>query len=99
MVLIVSATEGIKPQTKEVLNLIKEFKLPLIVAINKIDLPSADVEEVEEELVDFGVDLEPYGGKVPVVHISAKTGQNCDLLVEFLIEEGRNLNLQADFSN
>lgn len=56
-----------------------------MIALNKIDLPNADLEAVEEELVEYGVDLEPYGGSVVVVPISAKTGENCDLLVEFLV--------------
>lgn len=53
--------------------------------MNKIDLPNSDIEGVEEELVEYGVELEPYGGNVIVIPISAKTGENCELLVEFLV--------------
>lgn len=99
VVMIVSATEGVKPQTKEVFSLIKQYKLPYIVAVNKIDLPNADVEKVEEELIELGAELEPYGGDVPVIHISAKTGQNLDLLLELIVEESDRLKLAADVRN
>lgn len=59
--------------------------MPFIIALNKIDLPNADIESVEEELVEYGINLEPYGGNIVVIPISAKTGENCDLLVEFLV--------------
>ena len=99
VVLIVSAVEGVQPQTVEVLNLIKEHNLPFIVAINKIDANGADPENVEETLVERGIALEPYGGNIPVVHISAKTGQNLDLLLELLVEEAKALELKADISS
>jgi len=50
------------------------------VAISKIDLPTADVESVEASLYEAGLNIEPKGGNIPVVHISAKTGKNIDLL-------------------
>lgn len=50
-------------------------------AINKIDSPRANIEEVEEQLIDYGIDLESYGGDIPIIHISAKTGKNVDLLL------------------
>ncbi len=80
VILVLSATEGIKPQTLEVLELIKKFKLPYIIAINKIDLPEACIETAEEELVNMGINLMTYGGDIPVIPISAKTGENLDLL-------------------
>ena len=70
-----------------------------MIALNKIDLPNADLEAVEEELVEYGVDLEPYGGNVVVVPISAKTGENCDLLVEFLVQEAERLGIASDYDN
>lgn len=96
VVLIVSAVEGVQPQTEEVLSLIQEHNLPFIVALNKIDARGADPEAAEEQLVERGVDLEPYGGSIPVVHISAKTGQNMELLLELLLDVAKDLNLQAD---
>ena len=87
IVLIVSATEGVKKQTKEVIDIINKDHIPTIVAINKIDLGNADVEGVENSLFEAGLNIEPKGGNIPVVHISAKTGQNVDLLSELIIEE------------
>lgn len=96
VVLIVSAVEGVQPQTEEALELIRRHKLPFVVAINKIDVSGSDPESAEEGLVELGVELEPYGGNVPVVHISAKNGRNTDLLLELLVEESRKLDLKAD---
>lgn len=98
VVVIISAIEGIQPQTNEVLDLIREYKLPFIVAINKIDKEGSDPEAVEESLVERGIDLEPYGGTVPVIHISAKNGKNAELLLELLAEEAARLDLKADSS-
>lgn len=91
IVLIVSSTEGVKKQTQEVINLINQDKIPTIVAINKIDLPNADVEGVEESLFEAGLNIEPKGGNIPVIHISAKTGQNVDLLSGLILEETKDL--------
>ena len=99
VVMIVAATEGVKPQTKEVFSLIKQYNLPYIIALNKVDLPAADTEMVEEELIELGCELEPYGGNVPCIHISAKTGENLDLLLELVTEESERLKLSADIAN
>ena len=56
----------------------------MIVAVNKIDLIGSNPEEIEGELVDQGLELETVGGNIPVVHISAKTGKNLDLLIELI---------------
>lgn len=80
IVLIVASTEGVKKQTQEVIDLIIKDKIPTIVAISKIDLPNADVEATENAIFEAGLNIEPRGGDIPVVHISAKTGQNVDLL-------------------
>lgn len=68
-------------------------------AINKADVVGSNIEEIEEQLIDEGVDLEPYGGHIPVIPISAKTGKNVDLLIELLNEESQRLNLKADLNN
>jgi translation initiation factor IF-2 len=91
IVLIVSATEGVKRQTQEVIDLIIKDQIPTIVAINKIDLPHADVEGVEDSLFEAGLSIEPKGGNIPVIHISAKTGQNVDLLSGLILEETSDL--------
>lgn len=84
-VLVVAAEEGIKPQTKEVISHIKEFKIPMVVAINKIDKPVANPEKVIGELAKEKIIVESQGGKVPSVNISAKTGQGIDELLEILL--------------
>ena len=81
------------------MDLVKKTKLPFVIALNKIDLPNADIESVEEELFEYGIELEPYGGDVVVIPISAKTGENCDLLVEFLVQEAERLGISSDFDN
>ncbi len=99
VVLILSATEALMPQALEVLDLIKKYDLPYMIAINKIDLAEADPERLEEQLIEQGVDLESYGGSIPTIHISAKTGQNVDLLLELLSEETASLKLKSDSLN
>lgn len=73
-VLVVSSEDGTKPQTIEALKRIREAKVPMIVAITKIDKPSANVEMVKQSLAENDVYVEGYGGDVPVVAVSAKTG-------------------------
>jgi translation initiation factor IF-2 len=82
IVLVVSAVEGVQSQTREILDILQESKLPFIVALNKIDLPKADPETVEDDLWDLGVELESRGGSVPIIHISAVEGTNTKLLLE-----------------
>src|SRR3989338_6362445 len=71
-ILVVSAEDGVKPQTIEAWKTIMETKLPCIVAINKIDKPSANIEKTKMELAENEIYLENYGGKIPFVEISAK---------------------------
>jgi len=84
-VLVVAAEEGIKPQTKEVISHIKEFKIPVVVAINKIDKPTANPEKVIGELAKEKIVVESQGGKVPSINISAKTNQGINELLEILL--------------
>lgn len=91
IILIVASTQGVKNQTLEVINLINKDQIPTIVAITKIDLAHADVEGVENSLFEAGLKIEPKGGHIPVVHISAKTGQNVDMLSDLIIEETKQL--------
>ena len=95
VILIVSAIEGVQDQTKEVLKLLKEHKVPFLVCLNKIDIPGTNPELVEEQLIDLGVDLEPYGGTIPIVYISARTGLGVDLMLELIQETSKGLNLRA----
>ncbi|KZS99129.1 initiation factor 2 [Sistotremastrum niveocremeum HHB9708] len=84
VVLVVAADDGVMPQTKEVINLIKkdEGNIGVVVAINKVDKPGVDVEKIEKALLAEGLELETFGGEVPVVHVSGLTGQGLDLLIE-----------------
>ncbi len=84
-ILVVSAEEGVKQQTLEALESVKESNIPYIVAINKIDKPNADVEKTKQNLAESGIYLEGYGGDVPFVPISAKTGQGIDELLDIIL--------------
>ena len=100
-ILVIAADEGVKAQTKECLQHIKAAKIPFIVAINKIDLSTANAEKVKGELAELGFAPESYGGKLPTVDISAKTGQGIKDLLELIVLMGKMLELavdpQADF--
>lgn len=88
-VLVVAADDGIMPQTTEAIKHILEAKVPMIVAINKIDLPGIDLkvqlEKIKKQLSDQKVLVEEYGGDVPLVPLSAKTGQGVDDLLENIV--------------
>lgn len=83
-VLVVSGEDGVKPQTLEVLKYIKESSLPYIVAITKMDKPSADLDSTKQNLAEHGVYVEGYGGNISVVAISAKTGERIDELLDMI---------------
>jgi len=95
-VLVVAAEEGIKPQTKEALDIIRKAELPFVVAINKIDRQEANPERVKQELAKEDVLVESYGGQVPSVEVSAKTGKNMDELLEVIVLMSDLEHLQAD---
>ena len=83
-VLVVAATEGIMPQTKECIEHIKKNDIPFIVAMNKMDLEGASPDKVKGQLVEAGFTPEEYGGQTAVVPVSAKTGQGIDKLLELI---------------
>ena len=95
-ILVVAAEEGVKSQTKEVISHIKEFKIPVVVAINKIDKPTANPEKVIGELAKEKIVVESKGGRIPSVNISAKTGQGIDELLEMLLLVAELEELKAD---
>jgi translation initiation factor IF-2 len=84
-ILVVAADEGVKPQTKEAIQILKDSKTPFVVAINKIDKPGANVEKIKQDLAANGVMLEGYGGAVSFEPISAKTGENVDKLLDLIL--------------
>jgi translation initiation factor IF-2 len=85
IILVVSAAEGPKPQTVEVIERAKLSKTPVIVAINKIDLPTSDVEKTKTEVAAFGLVPEEWGGNTPYIPISAKNNTNLDSLLETIL--------------
>jgi translation initiation factor IF-2 len=96
IVLTVAADDGVKPQTVEVINRAKLTQTPLIVAINKIDKPDANIERVKKELADFGVLIEEWGGNVPVAKISAIKGEGVDDLLDLILLQAEVMELQAN---
>ncbi|PIQ70021.1 translation initiation factor IF-2 [Candidatus Shapirobacteria bacterium CG03_land_8_20_14_0_80_40_19] len=96
VVLVVAANDGVMPQTKESLKIIKQAKVPFIVAINKIDLPEVSVDKVKVQLAENEVFVEGYGGDTVAVPVSAKTGQGVDQLLEMIILSSEMESLQAD---
>ena len=97
VVLVVDVAEGVLEQTLESIRMIKESGRAMIVALNKIDRPNADVENTKQELKEAGVDLEDFGGDVQSVAISALKGTNVSDLVEALSAQAEMLQLKADF--
>jgi translation initiation factor IF-2 len=85
VILVVSADDGVMPQTLEAIDHAKAAKVPIIVAINKIDKPDAQPERVKQQLADRGLLAEDWGGDTVMVPVSAKTGQNLDLLLEMIL--------------
>lgn len=84
-ILVVSAEEGVKPQTTEALKYIRSAKLPFIVAITKIDKPEANIEKAKQTLMEQEVYVEGYGGDVPSVPVSSKTGEGIPELLEMIL--------------
>jgi len=100
-ILIVSAEEGVKEQTKESIHVIEKSNTPFIVAINKIDRPNANIDRAKQELAEAGILVEGYGGTIPCVPISAKSGEGIDDLLDMIVllaemeELGSNTNAPA----
>lgn len=84
-ILVVAADDSVKPQTKESVKHIKKAKIPYLVAINKIDVSGANPEKVKADLGELGEYLEGFGGDIPFVEVSAKTGEGLDKLLELVL--------------
>jgi len=84
-ILVVSAEDGVKAQTREALKTIRDAKLPFVVAINKIDKPGANIEATKKSLSENDVFVEGYGGDVPYAEISAKTGDGITDLLDTVL--------------
>ncbi|MEZ5462483.1 translation initiation factor IF-2 [Dokdonella sp.] len=95
VILVVAADDGVKPQTVEAIKHAREAKVPLIVAVNKMDKPDADPEQVKQGLVQHEVVPEDWGGDVQFVPVSAKTGDGIDALLEAVSLQAELMELQA----
>ncbi|MBL7133724.1 MAG: translation initiation factor IF-2 [Phycisphaerae bacterium] len=96
VVLVIAADDGIMPQTVEAINHAKAAGAPVVVALNKIDLPNANVQRVLGQLADNGIQVRQWGGQVELVETSANTGQGIDSLIETLSLEAEILELKAE---
>ena len=95
-ILVVAANDGVMPQTIEAINHAKSAGIPIIVAINKIDLPDANIDKVKQELMAYELVPEEWGGDTIYVPISAKKHQNIDQLLEMVLLEADVLELKAN---
>ncbi|AGX87083.1 translation initiation factor IF-2 [Candidatus Symbiobacter mobilis] len=95
VILVVAADDGVMPQTREAIQHARAAKVPIVVALNKIDKPGANPERVKNELVTEGVIPEEFGGDSPFVPVSAKTGQGIDELLEQVLLQAIVLELKA----
>ena len=96
VVLIVAADEDVMPQTIEAIDHARAAGVPIVVAINKMDLPTSDPDKIKRQLADHGVVVEAWGGRTSCVEISAKTGHGVDQLLETLALEAELLELTAN---
>ncbi len=95
VILVVAADDGVMPQTKEAISHAKAAGVPIVVAMNKIDKPEANIERLKSELVAEEVVPEDFGGNSPFVSVSAKTGQGVDALLEQVLLQAEVLELKA----
>ncbi|MBU3092256.1 translation initiation factor IF-2 [Clostridium sp. CM028] len=96
VILVVAADDGIMPQTEEAINHCKAAKVPMIVAINKIDRPGANVDKVKQELTEHGLVAEDWGGDTICVPVSAHTKEGIDTLLEMVVITAEMLELKAN---
>ena len=97
VVLVVAANDGVKPQTIESIKHAKAAKVPIVVAINKCDLPDADPQKVKNQLLEHELIAEELSGDTLIVEISTKTKKNLDKLIESIILQAELLDLKTDF--
>ena len=99
VVLVVAADDGVKPQTIESIKHAKAANVPIVVAINKCDLPDADPQKIKNQLLEHELIAEDLSGDTLMVEISTKTKQNLDKLVESIILQAEILDLKTDFDS
>ena len=98
VVLVVAANDGVKPQTIESIKHAKAAKVPIVVAINKCDLPDSDPQKVKNQLLEYELIAEELSGDTLVIDISTKTKKNLDKLIESIILQAEILDLKTDFN-
>jgi len=96
VILIVAADDAVMPQTIEAISHAKNAGVPMLVAINKVDLPAADPNKVKQQLLQHNVNVEDFGGDVLAVEVSAKTGDGIDDLLEKVLLQAEMLELKAN---
>lgn len=96
VILVVSAADGVMPQTVEAINHAKAANVPIIVAVNKIDLPAADAQKIRQELSGYNLMPEEWGGDTIMVDISAKQRINIDSLLEMILLKAEMMELKAN---
>ena len=96
VVIVVAADDGVMPQTKEAVDHALAAKVPIIVAVNKIDKPNINEERVMTEMAALNITPESWGGTIPFVRLSAKTGEGVDLLLDTIVAIGDMLELKAN---
>ena len=96
VVLVVSAVDGVMPQTLEAINHAKAANVPIIVAVNKIDLPTANPQQIKQQLSNYGLVSEEWGGQTPMIEISAKKRLNLDKLLEIISIQAEIMELKAN---
>ena len=99
VVLVVAADDGVKPQTVESIKHAKAANVPIVVAINKCDLPEADPQKIKNQLLEHELIAEDLSGDTLMIEISAKTNLNLDKLVEAIILQAEILDLKTDFDS
>ena len=97
VVLVVAADDGVKPQTVESIKHAKAAKVPIVVAINKCDLPEADPQKIKNQLLEYELIAEDLSGDTLMVEISTKTKKNLDKLIESIVLQAELLDLKTDF--
>jgi translation initiation factor IF-2 len=95
VIIVVAASEGVMPQTREAVEHAKAAGVPIIVAMNKMDLPDANPQKIIQQLSDLGILAEEWGGEIPFVPVSAKTGLGVDKLLEMILIQSEVMELKA----
>ena len=96
VIIIVAADDGVMPQTKEAIDHAKSAGVPIIVAVNKIDKPDANIDRIYTEMAELSITPESWGGDIPFINISAKTGEGIDNLLQTILAIAEVSNLKAN---